>query len=185
MNKKKVCIVNYGVGNIQSIINMLNNLGFDFLVSNNSKDIELSSFVILPGVGNFFSAMSMLHKNGLVEVIQKRGERGLPLLGICLGMHLFFERSFEGKSIKGLNLLKGSLKKIDIDINLNRYVPHIGWHNANNFELINYKTRFKQKFKNTRYYFLHSYYLTSFEKNLCTLEVDYSIKIPAIIQKNQ
>ena len=51
---KKVCIVNYGVGNIQSIINMLNNLGFDFLVSNNSKDIGKSSFVILPGVGNFF-----------------------------------------------------------------------------------------------------------------------------------
>ena len=90
---------------------MINNLGFDFLVSNNSKDIEKSSFVILPGVGNFFSAMSMLHKNDLVEAIQKRSKRGLPMLGICLGMHLFFESSFEGRNIKGLNLLKGNLKK--------------------------------------------------------------------------
>ena len=108
--------------------------------------------------------MSMLHKNDLVEAIQKRSKRGLPMLGICLGMHLFFESSLEGRNIKGLNLLKGNLKKIDVNINLKRYVPHIGWHKINKFELIGYKKKTKQKFKNTRYYFLHSYYLISFRK---------------------
>ena len=184
MNKKKVCIINYGAGNIQSILNISQQVNCEFFLSDKQEDILNSNYLILPGVGNFASAMQMLRKKKLVESIIQRYENNMPILGICLGMHLFFQASAEARNIKGLAIIKGKIRKIESDIKLNRYVPHIGIRRINNFNLINNKKNIKNKFENVRYYFLHSYYLASFDEVMCKLYVDYQgIKIPAIVQK--
>lgn len=184
MNKKKVCIINYGAGNIQSILNIAKRLDYEFLLSDKPEIILNSDFLILPGVGNFSSAMQMLRKKKLVDTIIQRYKNDMPILGICLGMHLFFEYSEEAENIKGLSILKGNIKKIENNIKLQRYVPHIGGHRVSNFYIANHKTNTKSTFKNIKYYFLHSYYLALFNTDICKLYVDYKgINIPAIVQK--
>ena len=184
MKKKTVCIINYGAGNIQSILNISQHIDYNFFLSDNNNDILNSDYLILPGVGNFFSAMEMLRKKKIIDSIIQRHQNNKPILGICLGMHLLFESSEEGKNITGLSLIKGNISKIESNISNNRYVPHIGWHKTNNFYLTNNRKNIKDKFENVRYYFLHSYYVTSFDLDICKLFVDYNgIKIPAIVQK--
>jgi imidazole glycerol-phosphate synthase subunit HisH len=184
MKKKTVCIINYGVGNIQSILNISQQIDCNFFLSDNHDDILNADYLILPGVGNFSSAMRILRKKQLIDTIIQRYHNNKPILGICLGMHLFFESSDEGENIKGLSLIKGNISKIESNIQYNRYVPHIGWHKKSKFYLTNKKKNIKEEFENVRYYFLHSYYLTSFESEICKLFVEYKgIKIPAIVQK--
>jgi len=184
MNKKKVCIINYGAGNIQSILNIAQRLDYEFFLSDEPEIILNSDFLILPGVGNFASSMQMLKEKKLANTIIQRYKNNLPILGICLGMHLLFEYSEEAGNIKGLSIIKGNIKKIEDNIKLQRYVPHIGSHRVSNFYLTNDKKNIKNIFKNIKYYFLHSYYLSSFDPNICKLYVNYKrINIPAIVQK--
>tara|TARA_E500000331_G_C17123444_1_gene654893 strand:+ start:110 stop:745 length:636 start_codon:yes stop_codon:yes gene_type:complete len=182
---KKIAILNYGTGNLQSIINVLNKLNLSYVITKSRNKIIGSDHVILPGVGNFSYVMKNLKERNLDEAIKERFRNKKPILGICLGMQIFFDGSEEAPEVRGLGLLNGIFKKIYNQDNYKRKIPHIGWHDINKYELFDTVKKKKLIFKHIKYYFLHSYYLTSFEEKHCKLYVNYyGLKIPSVIQFN-
>lgn len=166
---KKIQILNYGIGNIKSIYEAIRSLGHDPIVDVNvdkSKDYEL---LIIPGVGSFEDGIEKIEKLNLRDKILEYAERKKKILGICLGMQLFLEKSEEinadkeGKEVKGLGLIKGNVKKFT-QKSSNQKLPNINWstikfnnknskkENSNFFENIEYKFHAKQ------FYFMHSYF---------------------------
>ncbi|MBR4554588.1 MAG: imidazole glycerol phosphate synthase subunit HisH [Ruminococcus sp.] len=119
-----IAIVDYGAGNIFSVKNALDHLGVANKLTSDAKDLVSADGIILPGVGAFPAAMEMLEKSGLVGTIREQA-KVKPLLGICLGMQLLFEKSFEFRECEGLGFLKGYVDKID-DPGL--IIPHMGWN---------------------------------------------------------
>jgi len=107
--KKKITIIDYGVGNILSITRAIEKCGEKSCVSKNSAEILSSTHIILPGVGAFFPAMEKIKKNNLVNLIQDISKKNIPLLGICLGMQLLMETSEEFGLHKGISLIKGNV----------------------------------------------------------------------------
>ena len=180
MKNINIVIVDYGIGNLYSIINLLSSLDYYVKVSSCHSDIINADFVILPGVGNFKFAMNNINKNNIDLAILERINLKKPLLGICLGMHLFFKSSQEAEGLEGLGFFSGSISKIP---NTNAKVPHIGWHDIDNFYMKSGRESKKITFKQIRYYFIHSYYLYKYKNIDCRLMINYfGIKIPAIIQ---
>lgn len=146
-------IIDYGLGNLASINNMLKQIGLQPKVSNNYQEILNSNELILPGVGNFERGMKNLSINSLDDAIVKAAAKGSRILGICLGMHLLFENSEEGTK-KGLSLIKGNVKKFKFDNKIHK-VPHMGWN------YVSFKKTSKLYFpsiKKIKFYFAHSYY---------------------------
>ena len=107
-----IAIIYYDAGNIKSVEKALNFLGEEAVITRDNDEILKSDKVILPGVGAFGDAMEKLHKYGLVDTIGQVVEKGIPFLGICLGLQLMFERSDESKGVAGLGLLKGEILRI-------------------------------------------------------------------------
>jgi glutamine amidotransferase len=183
--KKKITIIDYGVGNILSITRAIEKCGEKSCVSKNSAEILSSTHIILPGVGAFFPAMEKIKKNNLVNLIQDISKKNIPLLGICLGMQLLMETSEEFGLHKGISLIKGNVihvpkfskKKI-------LKVPYVGW-----FPLIlknNKKNDILLKKINStaRFYFVHSYMIEPKNSNIVAFYNNEGNKIPAIIRKN-
>ena len=177
-----ITIIKYKSGNISSIINMLNYLGyFDIKYSSNHDDIIKSDALILPGVGNFDYAIENLHKENIFNLIKHEVKKNKKLfLGICLGMQLIFEKSDEG-NLAGFNFLNGninSFKLLDNRILKNLKVPHIGWNR------INIKTKnklLKGVNENNRFYFAHSYFVKSKIENVDIAETFYGINFPSVV----
>ena len=119
-----IAIVDYGAGNIFSVKNALDYLGCDSVLTSKKADLENADSIILPGVGAFPAAMKKLDESGLVEVIKQQAVQK-PFLGICLGMQLLFEKSFEFEECAGLSLIKGYVDKMtEPDL----VIPHMGWN---------------------------------------------------------
>ena len=140
--KVKVVVIDYGMGNQQSLKNSLEFIGCEVILSDDSKIIESSEIAILPGVGSFPSGMDELKSRGLVDIIINRFKTGKAILGICLGMQLLFEGSSEFKDTKGLGIFKGyitNLKDQEDSNKINNHtklitetrVPHMGWNKLN------------------------------------------------------
>lgn len=168
-----IFILDYGFGNKTSVSNALKKLNIPHKISNNSRDIIKSTHIILPGVGSFAAAMKMIKKKKILNSLKKAIVKK-KFLGICLGMQLLFELSEESKGIKGMNFLKGKIKKIKTK----KILPHIGWKKMNYKKntIYNYNLKPDEKF-----YFLHSYMLAN-PSPYTKAEVSYSgQKIPAII----
>ena len=121
-------IVDYGVGNLFSLESALKQLGFPSLVSGDPQIIRAADRVLLPGVGAFRDARERLRINGLDELLCREADAGKPLMGICLGMQLFFERSYEYGITEGLGLIPGEVREIADVIPEGYKVPHIGWN---------------------------------------------------------
>ena len=139
----KFCIVDYKLGNIKSIQSFLSDLKISSYLSDNSKIIKNADAILLPGVGTFGSAISFLKQKKLDQIIINRFKENKPIIGICLGMQLFFDSSSENGNHQGLGLIKGKLKK--------NKESHIGWNN-----LYNKKNDFFE-INNKYFYFNHSY----------------------------
>ena len=118
-----ITIIDYGAGNLFSVQNALNYLGFENRISRDKGEIEASDGLILPGVGAFPDAMEMLRSTGLVETVKAEAARK-PFLGICLGMQMLFDESYEFRHEKGLGLIPG---KVDL-IQCPYKIPHMGWN---------------------------------------------------------
>ena len=161
-------IIDYDAGNIKSVEKALLFLGEDTVVTRDEKIIEQADRVILPGVGAFGDAMEKLHRYGLVDVIRKVVDAGIPFLGICLGMQLMFERSDESDGVRGLALLDGEIRKIPYESGIK--IPHIGW---NSLTYPNPGRLFTGIPENSYVYFVHSYYLKAKDQNIVTAEADY------------
>tara|TARA_Y100000591_G_C21652614_1_gene603656 strand:+ start:240 stop:851 length:612 start_codon:yes stop_codon:yes gene_type:complete len=146
---KKIGIIDYEAGNLFSLENALKFLKFNYLISDNPKVLSKCSHIILPGVGAFAPAIKNLKKKKLDKFLKKVSDDKKPLLGICLGMQLFFERSNEYGNHKGLNLIKGRVKKIDFKLSK---LPVVGW-----FKIKSKYKSFTHELNNKYVYLVHSY----------------------------
>jgi glutamine amidotransferase len=175
-----VTIVDYGMGNLGSIKNMLRKIGCNSIVTNNPKDLISAQKIILPGVGSFDKAMSNLELLGLKSVLKECAINEIPILGICLGMQLLSTSSEEG-SLEGLCLIPGSVLRFKKDSGLK--IPHMGW---NRIECSHYSKLFAgfEFFEETRFYFVHSYYFRSANNNYVTSTAKYGIEFASSIQNN-
>ncbi len=153
---KKICVIDYGMGNIRSIFNALSFLGYkNILLTDSTQEIRTSDLLILPGVGAFGDAMESLKNRGLISVLNEHAiKEKKPTIGICLGMQLFMTHSDEGSGSKGLNWLEGNVKKFDLDAGLK--VPHMGW-NSITFQK-NHKL-FERIPEKNDFYFVHSFFV--------------------------
>lgn len=168
-------IIDYGAGNLRSLVNAIRFLGkpFKVLKEPNLRDISL---ILLPGVGAFGSAINNLKKYDYTEKIKEWKEKGNPILGICLGMQLFFEWSEEDGFHEGLRLLKGSVRKLP---ETGLPIPHMGWNEVDLRE----KDLLKDFPFPQYFYFAHSYYVLPEEEKLVLAKTDYGITFPSIIGK--
>ena len=121
-------IVDYGVGNLSSLVGSLSHIGENAVVTADPTALLSADRIILPGVGAFGDAADRLFSSGLAEVLRCAVEKGIPLLGICLGMQLLFERSTEYGEHKGLGLIRGDVLPIAEDASFPYKVPHMGWN---------------------------------------------------------
>lgn len=167
-------IIDYGAGNLFSVKNALDFLGIENKITNSADDLRSADRLILPGVGAFPDAMRMLNETGLVEVIKEEVQKK-PLLGICLGMQMLFEKGYEFGETDGLGLIPGSVKLMHPEGELP--VPHIGW-NALEF---NEPCKLLDKCQNGEYvYFVHSFAAECDSRNVAAY-CDYGMKIPALV----
>jgi glutamine amidotransferase len=174
-----ICVLDYGSGNVGSVFNVLNFLGYDVKISNDIEDIQNSSHLILPGVGAFKSSMKKIEHSIPIDILEKEViDKGKPFLGICVGMQVLADTGDEGGECDGLGWIPGKIKKINID---DLPLPHIGW---NNIEIIQDGDLF-QGFKNVNdFYFVHSYaFHLSNSENLLA-KVEYGSDVNAIIKKD-
>ncbi len=175
-----LAIIDYGVGNLFSLKCSLNKIGVDAVVTNDINVIKSADRIILPGVGAFGDAAKKLQDSGLVPVIKEEVEKGKPLMGICLGMQLLFEKGYEYGEHDGLGLLKGNVVPLQGKIDHSLQIPHMGW-NALDFKAES--PLFKYINNGDFVYFVHSYYATDCDENtLATSE--YSIPVTACVGKN-
>ncbi|MGM9646884.1 MAG: imidazole glycerol phosphate synthase subunit HisH [Eubacteriales bacterium] len=123
-----IAIINYGVGNLFSLKSSLAYLGLDAVVTADPKEIQAADRIILPGVGAFADAKEKLEATGLIPLIKFEAEAGKPLLGICLGMQLLFDKSLEYGTHEGLGLIHGTVAPITADLKEPLKVPHMGWN---------------------------------------------------------
>lgn len=167
-------IIDYGAGNLFSVKNALDFLGIENKITNNPDDLRSADRLILPGVGAFPDAMRMLNESGLVEVIKEEVKKK-PLLGICLGMQMLFEKGYEFGETDGLGLIPGSVKLMHPQGDLP--VPHIGWNSLE----FNEPCRLLDKCENGEYvYFVHSFAAECDSRNVAAY-CDYGMKIPALV----
>lgn len=174
----RILIIDYKVGNHQSVENALKFLGYDFFVSDKKEDIEKSHVYILPGVGAFGEAMNNLKRLGIVETLQKEVlENKKPILGICLGMQIMADYSKENGHQEGLGWIKGGFVKLDPENALR--VPHVGW---NDITIIKKDPLFSRVEQNASFYFDHSYHFKG-EKDLISATTSYGNEVVAAFQK--
>ena len=168
-------IIDYGAGNLFSVKNALDYLGVENCVTGNREEIEKADGLILPGVGAFPDAMDMLEKRGLTEVIRREALKK-PLLGICLGMQLLFEKSFEFKETEGLGLIPGQVVRID---GKGLKIPHMGW---NDLRVLNSCAMTENMEKEPYVYFVHSFRAETEDENISCYTV-YGERIPALVHR--
>ena len=147
-------IIDYGVGNLFSLVSSLKKIGEEALVTSDRGIIEKSDRIILPGVGAFSDAVNKLYESGLFEVIIEECNKGKPLLGICLGMQLLFDKSFEYGENKGLGLIKGEIRPLREVVPANLPIPHMGW---NGLYFKKDSPLFKDIPEGNEVYFVHSF----------------------------
>ena len=174
-----VAIIDYGVGNLFSLRCSLEKLGADVVVTGDRKIIANADRVILPGVGAFRDARQKLRDTGLDTFVCDLAAKGKPILGICLGMQLLFEKSYEFGEYDGLGLLKGSVRPLRGVIPADYKIPQIGW-NALRFRKESDLFRY---IKNGDYvYFVHSFYAADCDDSLIA-DCEYGADVTAAVQK--
>ena len=173
-----IAIIDYGVGNLFSLESSFAAIGADVTVTSDPEVIKSADRIILPGVGAFGDAAEKLRNSGLCEVIKSETAAGKPLMGICLGMQLLFERSFEYGSHEGLGLIKGSIKPLAEVVDKDLKIPHIGW---NALKIHRDSPIFKYIKNGDCVYFVHSYYATDCEESLIA-DTEYSVPVTAAVQ---
>ncbi len=173
-----IAIIDYGVGNLFSLKSSFAAIGKEAVVTSDKNVIESASHIILPGVGAFSDAADKLCSTGMADLVKSEAGKGKPLMGICLGMQLLFDKSFEYGEYKGLGLIKGNIRPIADVIPARHKIPQIGW-NALEFRK---ETPIFKYIKNGDYvYFVHSFYAADCDEAI-TAVTDYGAPLTASVQ---
>lgn len=173
-----IAIVDYGVGNLFSLKSSFSAIGADVTVTGDRAEIEKADKIILPGVGAFGDASKKLFDSGLGEVLINEAGKGKPIMGICLGMQLLFDKSFEYGEHKGLGLIHGNIKPIADVIPENLKIPHIGW-NALEFRK---ESPINKYINNGDFvYFVHSFYAADCDE-FTVATAEYGASLTATVQ---
>jgi glutamine amidotransferase len=175
-----VTIVDYGMGNLGSIQNMIKKVGGQSIVTSDAEIIFNAEKVLLPGVGSFDRAMSNLNDLDLINILRHKANLGIPFLGICLGMQLLADWSEEGKS-NGLGIIPGEVKKF-VKKNIEMRIPHMGWN------LVRYKPSSKlfakfEIFDEVKFYFVHSYHFIARVESDILATTSYDIDFTSSVNK--
>lgn len=176
-----IAIVDYGVGNLFSLKSSLLAIGAEATVSNDEKVLRAADKILLPGVGAFGDAAEKLRASGLADVVVEEARAGKPTLGICLGMQLLFDKSFEYGEHAGLSLIPGEIRPIADVIPKDLKIPHIGW-NALSFGE-NKSPLFRYVEEGDCVYFVHSYYGAKCEESVIAT-TEYGATLTAAVGKD-
>lgn len=173
-----IAIIDYGMGNLHSVSNALNKLNIEHCITNNKEEMKKADGLILPGVGAFPDCMKTLIKQDLVSILKEEVNKGKPLLGICLGMQVLFEKGYEVEEYEGLGLLSGEIVLMkDKDVK----IPHMGWNRLEKFQS---DTIYDSLNKDPFVYYVHSFYAQNYkEEDLIAYSNYGSIKIPGYVRK--
>jgi len=174
-----IAIIDYGVGNLYSLASSLGAVGAETVVTSDPQVIRSADKLVLPGVGAFEDAIKKLRDSGLDALVKQEVSRGKPLLGICLGMQMLFEKSYEYGEYEGLGLLKGSVVPMEGVIPCELKIPHIGW-NALHFKKEHPLFRYVKP--NDYVYFVHSFYAKDCDESLLAT-TDYGAELTAAVAK--
>jgi glutamine amidotransferase len=169
-------IIDYGMGNLRSVQKAFEFVGEEAVISSDAEVLRKADKIVLPGVGAFGDAIATIRKKGLDKVIYEAVEQGKPFLGICLGMQMVFDKSYEYGEYEGLGLIPGEIKLLPDNVKK----PHIGW-NSLNIKMEN--PLLKNIGKNPYVYFVHSYYLET-DAPVVSCTTDYGKEIQVGVQKD-
>ena len=174
-----VGIIDYGVGNLFSLKSSFASIGEDAIVTDDPEQLRSADRLILPGVGTFGDAAGKLRESGLDKVLLEEVEKGKPLMGICLGMQMLFEKSFEYGEHEGLGLISGNIYPFSEKLDNSYKIPHIGWNALRLDE--NKSPLFKYINDGDYVYFVHSYYAEISDATIAT--TNYGIDFTASVGK--
>ena len=176
-----IAIIDYGVGNLFSLKSSFAFIDKEAVVTGDPEVIEKCDRIILPGVGAFSDAAKKLKESGLGDVVKEQAAKGKPVLGICLGMQLLFEKSYEYGEHEGLGLIKGNVRPIADVVGKELKIPHIGW-NALIFPKDEEKSPlYKYTNEGDFVYFVHSYYAADCDESITAVS-EYGAMITASVQ---
>ena len=178
-----ITIIDYGMGNLGSIKNMFKYIGVEATIESDVDKIKNASKILLPGVGSFDTAMKKINESDLKEVLNEKAlKEQVPVLGICLGMQLLTNSSEEG-TLNGLGWIDAKAMNFKDKIDKKYRVPHMGWNivNQSNESVL---TQGFEKFNETRFYFVHSYFVKVADEKNSILTTNYGIKFDSAIQKD-
>jgi len=176
---KFVAVIDYGLGNLRSVSKALEAVGAKVKVTNRTEDITCASAILLPGVGAFKRAMDNLVRLNILPSINRMIKEGKPFLGICLGLQVLFTESEEHGRRKGLDVIKGRVKRFSADVK----IPHMGW---NQIKIKNQKSRikiFKDIPDENYFYFVHSYYVEPQEEAVVVATTEYGQEFVSAVNK--
>ena len=178
-----IAVIDYGVGNLFSLSSSLAYLGLENKVTRSARELDEASHIILPGVGAFGDAMEKLASTGLVPELERQAENGKPLLGICLGMQLLFEKSYEYGEHAGLGMLPGSVCPLEPDLaaaGFSYKVPHLGW---NSLHLVRPENPLMANTREGDFvYFVHSFYVKGCGDALVA-GAEYGVTVPGAVAR--
>ena len=178
-----ITIVDYGMGNLGSIKNMFKYIGVETTIESDVDKIKNASKILLPGVGSFDTAMKKINESDLKEVLNEKAlKEQVPVLGICLGMQLLTNSSEEG-SLAGLGWIDAKTMSFKNRIDKKYRIPHMGWNivNKSNVSLL---TNGFEEFDETRFYFVHSYFVKVENEKNSILKTSYGVEFDSAIQKD-
>ena len=178
-----IAVIDYGVGNLFSLLSSLNYVGLNTKLTNDIEEIKNAKGIILPGVGAFRDAIGNLEKYRLKEILINEAKNGKPFLGICLGMQMLFEKSYEYGEYEGLGLINGTVEEIKkyIPENSDLKIPHMGWNSLIINERFKDDKILKDIDNNEYVYYVHSYFAKTDMKNIVAYS-EYGTKIPGIVK---
>lgn len=164
-----IAIIDYGMGNLRSVQKAFEYIGKRAVITSNKADLIDASRIVLPGVGAFKDAAQALKDSSLIETLKSQLGKGKPFLGICLGMQLLFDKSYEDGEYGGLGLIKGEVRKFDTSLK----VPHIGWNEVT----VKKRTRLFEGIEDRNFYFVHSYHASNCNsqdiETTCTYDYEF------------